>query len=203
VNVQDRYVREVELQLPFALGHRRRVLAEIREHLRDGGDEATARFGSVDELARELRPELRVRAVATASWLLPVLVAVFVVPFYVIPENAFPPPTWAAVPAYLAWKREAALVAFAVGIGAALAAAVVGRVSARFTVPLLWLAVSALFAAATFASILDAQWIDEVPGTSAALVYGGLLPLRAGVVAVAVGLVVAALRDGRRELAAD
>jgi hypothetical protein len=47
------------------------------------------------------------------------------------------------------------------------------------------------------------QWIDEVPGTSAALVYGALLPLRAGVVALAVVVVVVALSDGRRELAAD
>jgi hypothetical protein len=51
--------------------------------------------------------------------------------------------------------------------------------------------------------VMDAQWVEKVPGTSSALVYGGLLPLRLGVIALA-GLVLAgALRDGRHELAAD
>jgi hypothetical protein len=203
VNAHERYVGELELRLPFALGHRRRVLSEVREHLWDGGDGAVARFGSVDELARELRPELRARAVATVSWLVPVLVAFFVVPFYLVPENAFPPPQWVTVPAYLAWKQDAALVAFAVAVGAALAAAAVARLSPRRAVPLLWLTLAALAAAATFASVLDAQWIGEVPGTSAAFVFGLLLPLRAAVVALALVLLVAALRDRGRELAAD
>jgi hypothetical protein len=203
VNAREQYVRELELRLPFALGHRRRVLAEVREHLRDGGDGAVMRFGSVDELARELRPELRARAVGTASWLLPILVAVFVVPFYAIPENAFPPPQWATVPAYLAWKHDAALVAFVVAVAAVLAAALVARLSPRWAVPLLWLTLAALVTAATFASVLDAQWIDEVPGTSAALVFGLLLPLRAAVVVLAFVLLVAALRDRGRELATD
>jgi hypothetical protein len=203
VNGREQYVRELERRLPFALGHRARALAEVSEHLREGGDEALARFGSADELARELRPELRARAVATASWLLPLLVVVFVIPFYVIPENAFPPAPWAAVPAYLAWKRDAALVAFVVAVGAAVAGMVIARLSPRWALPVLWLSVAALFAAATFAMVLDAQWIDEVPGTSAALVFGALLPLRAAVVALALALLVAALRDGGSELAAD
>jgi hypothetical protein len=203
VNAGERYVRELELRLPLALGHRRRVLAEVREHLREGGDEALARFGSVDGLARELRPELRARAVATASWLLPPLVLAFVFPFYVIPENAFPPAPWDTVPAYLAWKQEAALVAFAVAVGAALAGAAIGRLSSRLALPFVWLSTAALFAAAMFSTVMDAQWIGEVPGTSPALVYGALLPLRGAVVAVALGLVLAALRDGGRELATD
>jgi uncharacterized membrane protein YjjB (DUF3815 family) len=203
VTAREQYVRELQRRLPFALGHRVRVVAEVREHLREGGEEALARFGSVDELAAELRPELRLRALATASWLVPVLVVVFVVPFYVIPENAFPPAPWDAVPGYLAWKHDAALVAFAVSVGAAAAAALIGRISPRWALAPLWLAVAALVAAAGFAMVMDVQWIDEVPGTSAALVYGGLLPLCAAVVALAVVVVVAALRDGRRELAAD
>jgi hypothetical protein len=199
----ERYVRELERRLPFALGHRARVLAEVREHLRDGGDEALARFGSVDELARELRPELRARAVATASWLLPLLAVAFLIPLYVIPENAFPPAPWAAVPGYLAWKDDAALVAFAVAVGAAVTGMVIARLSPRRSLPVLGLSVAALLASATFATVLDAQWIDEVPGTSAALVYGALLPLRVAVVALALALLMGALHDGGRELAAD
>jgi hypothetical protein len=48
---------------------------------------------------------------------------------------------------------------------------------------------------------MDGQWVDEVPGTSALLVYGALLPMRAAVVAVAMAVLVGALRDGGRELA--
>jgi hypothetical protein len=203
VTEQERYVRELGRRLPFALGHRARVLAEVREHLREGGDEALARFGSVDELASELRPELRARAITTASWLLPLLVAAFLIPFYVIPENAFPPAPWAAVPGYLAWKQDAALSAFVVALGAAAVGAVVARVSPRAALPVLWLCVASLLAAAAFAMVMDVQWLEEVPGTSAALVYGGLLPLRAAVVAVAVSVLVAALRDGGRDLAPD
>ena len=199
---RERYVRELERSLPFALGHRHRVVREVREHLREGGEEALARFGPVQELAAELRPELRARAVATASWLVPPLVIAFVVPFYVVPENAFPPPTWDSVPGYLAWKRDAALVAFAVAVAAAGTAAGVARISARWAVAPLWLSVAALAAAAAFASVLDVQWIDAVPGTSAALVYA-LVPLRFTVVAAAAALVAGALRDGGGELAAD
>jgi hypothetical protein len=203
VSGRDRYVRDLERHLPFALGHRARVVAEVREHLREGGDEALARFGTVEELAAELRPELRVRAMATASWLVPILAVAFVVPFYVIPENALPPAPWDAVPGYLAWKQDAALVAFAVAVGAAALAALVGRISPRWAVAPLWLCVLALVAAATFAMVMDVQWIEEVPGTSAALVYGALLPLRLALVALAAAILVGALRDGGRELATD
>jgi HAAS domain-containing protein len=200
---REEYVYQLERRLPFALGHRARAIAEVREHLREGGEEALRRFGSVEELAEELRPELRARAAATASWLVPILAVAFVVPFYLIPENAFPPAPWVEVPGYLAWKHDAALVAFAVAVGAAGVAVLAGRISPRWALAPLWLCFSALIAAATFAMVMDAQWIEEVPGTSAALVYGGLLPLRLGVIALA-GLVLAgALRDGRHELAAD
>jgi hypothetical protein len=203
VSERERYIRNLEGLLPFALGHRARVVAEVREHLREGGDEALARFGPVDELAAELRPELRTRALASASWLVPILVVGFVVPFYLIPENALPPAPWDAVPSYLAWKHDAALAAFAVALSAAAVAVVVGRVFASWALPPLWLSVAALVSAAAFASVMDVQWIEEVPGTSAALVYGALLPLRLVFVLAAASVVVAALRDGGHELASD
>ena len=199
---RERYVRELERSLPFALGHRARVVAEVREHLREGGDQARARFGPVEELAAELRPELRARALATASWVVPLLVVAFVFPFYVVPENAFPPAPWDSVPGYLAWKHDAALVALVVALAAAATAAVIARISPRWAVAPLCLAVAALAAAAAFASVMDVQWIEEVPGTSAALVYA-LVPLRLAVVAAAGALVVGALGDGRDELAPD
>jgi HAAS len=200
---RDRYVRELERRLPFALGHRARVLAEVREHLREGGEESLARFGSVEELAAELRPELRARALATASWLVPVLVVLFVVPFYVIPENAFPPAPWDAVPGYLAWKQDVALAAFAVAVGAAGVAALTGRIAPLWALPPLVLALTALALAAVVATVMDVQWIEEVPGTSAAVVYGALLPLRVAFVALAAAVLAGALRDCRYELTTD
>ena len=44
----------------------------------------------VDELAAQLAPELRRRAAARASVLAPLLVVLFLVPFYVVPENSAP-----------------------------------------------------------------------------------------------------------------
>jgi hypothetical protein len=57
--------------------------------------------------------------------------------------------------------------------------------------------------AAVVATVMDVQWIEEVPGTSAALVYGALLPLRVAFVAVTVVVLAGALRDGGNQLAAD
>jgi hypothetical protein len=201
---RERYVRELERRLPFALGLRGRAVAEVREHLRDGGDEALARFGPVDELAAELAHELRVAASARATWLVPALVAAFVFPFYLVPENAFPPAPWVSVPDYLAWKQDAALAAFVLAVGAAFTAAVVGRLWPRVALVPLALAVAALAVAATFASVMDVQWIDAVPGTSPWLVYGLLVPARLVFVLAAAGLFLGAgLRDGGHELATD
>ena len=71
---RDAYVVELRRRLPFALGHRARVLAEVREHLRESGKDALARFGPPGALAVELLPEFRARAVATASSLMPLLI---------------------------------------------------------------------------------------------------------------------------------
>jgi hypothetical protein len=202
VSARERYVDELERRLPFALGHRARAVNEVREHLREGGEEALARFGPVDELAAELRPELRARAVVTVSWLVPLLTAAFVVPFYLVPENAFPPAPWDSMPGYLAWKHDAALMAFVAALAAAAAAAVAARISWSWAIVPLCLAVAALAVAATLASVLDVQWIEAVPGTPATVVYA-LVPARVAFVAAATALLVAALRDGGRELAAD
>jgi hypothetical protein len=204
VTVQEQYVRDLERRLPFALGLRRRVIAEVREHLREGGDQALARFGSVEELAGELRLELRAGAAARASWLVPALVVAFVFPFYVVPENAFPPAPWSSVPGYLAWKQDVALGAFAVAVGSGLVALLVGRIRPRLTLVPLAVSVAGVVVAGSFATVLDAQWIDEVPGTSALLVYGFLLPARVAFMVAATALFVGAgLRDRRHELAAD
>lgn len=203
---RERYVRELEGRLPFALGLRARVLSEIREHLREGGDEALARFGPVEELADELSRELRVRAAARASWLIPALVVVFVFPFYVVPENTLPPAPWDVKPEYLAWKQHTAAGAWLVALAFGLAALVLGRVKPRLALVPLVGATAALAVAVAFGSIVAVQWIDAVPGTSAEIMYTGIA---ASLVLLAVGGLVlleawrSALPDSRSELPPD
>jgi len=206
VTARERYVRELERRLPFALGLRRRALAEIREHLREGGDEALARFGPVEELADELARELRARVAVRASWLIPTLVAVFVFPFYVVPENTLPPAPWDVKPEYLAWKQQLAAGAWLVALAFAVAALVVGRVKPRLVVWPLLGSVSTLAVAVAFGSIVAVQWLDAVPGSSAALAYAGIAASLMLLVVGALVLVEAyrsALRDCGSELAPD
>jgi len=174
VTARERYVRELERRLPFALGLRERVVAEIRGHLREGGDEALARIGPVEELADELARELRVRAAARASWLIPSLVALFVFPFYVIPENTLPPAPWDVKPDYLAWKQHVAVWAWLVALGLGLAALLLGRIVPRLALVPLSGAVAALGVSVTFGAVVAIQWIDAVPGTSAGIAYAGI-----------------------------
>ena len=205
----ERYLRELKERLPLALGARVRVLAEARSHLQDaaaadGEEEAVRAFGDVDLVAAQLLPELRERAIRRAAWLAPFLVAIFVVPFYLVPENEFPPATWQAMPSYLAWKQDAALIAFVVAAAAALVGAGIATLSARAATAVLLLSGASLVAAAVIASVMDAQWIDEVPGTSAALVYGAVIPGRLAVVVALLTVFASALLGyGRRELPSD
>ena len=162
----ERYVRDLEGRLPFALGLRGRAVAEIREHLREGGDEALARFGPVEHLAVELATELRIRAAARASWLIPLLVALFVFPFYVVPENTLPPAPWDVKPGYLAWKQDVALGAWLAALGLGVTGLLLGRILPRLAVVPLAGATAALGVAAVFGGVLAIQWVAAVPGTS-------------------------------------
>jgi hypothetical protein len=202
VNARERYVAELGARLPFALGLRSRVLAEVREHLREGGDEALERFGPVDDVASELSRELRIRAAARASWLVPALLVALVFPFYVIPENTLPPAPWDEKPAYLAWKQTVAGIGFIAAAAFALLALVLGRMQPTLAIPALVGAVGALAVTAVFASIVAIQWIDAVPGTSAPIMYGAAAGSFA--IVLAVGLIVgAALPERGNQLAAD
>jgi hypothetical protein len=206
VNARERYVRELERRLPFALGLRTRAISEVREHLREGGDEALARFGPVEEVAAELARELRVRAIARASWLLPAIVVAFVFPFYVLPENTLPPAPWDAKPEYLAWKQHVAVAAFLVALGLALVAFVAARVKPMLaSIPLVG-SLAALGVAVGYGSVVAVQWIDAVPGTSATITYAGVawsLLLLAAAALVVVEAFRLGLPNRRNELTAD
>ena len=202
MTTHERYLRELERRLPFALGARGRVLAEVREHLRDGGEDAVKRFGPVEELAAELRRELRLRAAARASWLAPLLVAACFVPFYVVPENTLPPAPWDVKPHYLAWKQEVVVAALVLAGAFALAALAAGRVAPRVAVLPLVGSAAALTVAVVFGGIVAVQWLDAVPGTSAPITYASLAAAFVLLAALAL-LAAAALPHGRRELSAD
>ena len=202
MNARERYVRELESRLPFALGLRTRAVAEVREHLRDGGDEALARFGPVDELAAELSHELRVRAAARASWLVPALLPLFVLPLYVVPENTLPPAPWETKPDYLAWKQHVALSAFLVALAFGACALVLGRLIPRLAVVPLLCSIVALGVAALLSSIVAVQWIEAVPGTSAPTMYA-VIAVSAALLLLAGAIVAAVLPDRGDQLAAD
>jgi hypothetical protein len=202
------YLRELDAEVgPLPL--RRRLLAEAEDHLRataealeaEGVDRAEAerraveRFGAAEAVARRLRAEVGARARRWGAWVVPLLVALYVAPFYVVPENAFPPAPWATTPGYLVWKHDVALWAFAAAVALALLGAAAAAWTARLVVPVLaGAAVAALALSAVVSGVMDAQWIDEVPGTSAALVYGAMLPLKALFVLAAATAVALPLR---------
>ena len=198
----ERYLRELAQRLPFALGVRRRMLAEVREHLRDGGQDAVARFGSVEQLAEQLAPELRARAAARASVLAPLLLVLFLVPFYVVPENTLPPAPWDVKPAHLAWKQDVAVSSLLVAGACSLAALLLGRFRPRLVFVALGAAVGALGVAATVDTIVAVQWISAVPGTSLPITYACLAASFA-LLSAAAFLAVESSPHGRRELATD
>ena len=208
MDVIGRHLRELRGEVGrLPLG--RRLLVEAEDHLRAVAEEleaagaeraeaerrAVERFGSVDAVARRLRAEVGARARAWGAWLVPVLVALYVAPFYVLPENSFPPAPWAETPGSLAWKQDVSLWAFAAAVLlAALGAIAATRTRGALVTALAGAAVAALVVSAVVSSVLDAQWIGEVPGTSAALVYGAILPLKALLVAAAATAVALPLR---------
>src|SRR5829696_1573205 len=116
----EQYLAELKSRLP-AGPLRRRFLAEAQAHIDDGGLEA---FGPVEVVAARMRAELARTADRLAPRAVLALVAVFVLPLYVIPENTLPAATWAETPAQLAWKVTAADWAFAVAAAVALLAVV-------------------------------------------------------------------------------
>jgi hypothetical protein len=115
------YLHELRRQLGRDPLLRRRVLAEVEDHLReaaarDGEDAAIERFGPPEHLARELGVE---RASSAAVWAAAALVlaAGGFLAAYVVGENTPPPAPWPteeATPSHLRWKLATAEIVFAV-----------------------------------------------------------------------------------------
>jgi hypothetical protein len=143
------YLKELQRRLP-PVPLRGRFLEEARDHIEDGGLEA---FGPVDVVARRMRRELARATDRLATRILVVVVALYLLPLYVIPENTLPPAPWTEMPGELAWKLGLAEAAFVGAVANALFALVVRGalrrgalytavvslgVSAAVTVPLAW-----------------------------------------------------------------
>jgi hypothetical protein len=178
----------------------RRFLDEVEGHLRESAEahgseaEAVARFGTVDEVAARLRGEIAQRASLVAGRVVLVATLVYALPFYVLPENAFPPALWLEMPSELAWKHEAAIVAFVVAVVSAVAGIALGR---RARLVALTLAVASLAASLVISAIMDAQWAEYVPNTPTGLVWGAILPAKLALAAAGAWSLAWALRLSR------
>jgi hypothetical protein len=108
---------------------RRRVLAEVEDHLREaaereGDDVAIERFGPPDLVAQAFAGERASSAVLWAAGAVLLAAGGFLVA-YVVGENALPPAPWPteeATPGYLRWKVTAVENAFAIGLVSAVGA---------------------------------------------------------------------------------
>jgi hypothetical protein len=156
------YLEELRGRLP-ATPPRRRFLQEARDHIEDGGLEA---FGPVDVVAARMRRELACQTDRLATRGVLVLVALYVLPFYVIPENTLPPAPWDTMPAHLAWKVTAAEAAFAAAAAIALLAVAAARALRRIA---LFGAVGALAVSAFIAAPLAWEWPVGSGAAAAAL----------------------------------
>jgi hypothetical protein len=200
-----RYLHELDAALPRVPLLRARFLREAEDHLSetaralvaagssvaDAERTACERFGAPAELATRFADDVAERLRAFVPGLVLATAVVFVLPFYVLPENTLPPAPWPEVPGYLAWKHDAAIVAFAVAVGVAVVAAATRAVS------LTALAVASLTAATAFSTLLDVEWVEEVQEASPLLLLGVALPLKLLLLAGAAAATFAAARPPR------
>jgi hypothetical protein len=176
--VIERYLRDLEAELLRArvpARRRRRLLAEVEDHLRSD-PEGVVRCGDPAELARRYANEVRDRALP-ASFVLLAATLAFVLPLYGIPENTLPPAPPEGLPAHLHVLLDAALGAFVL----ALATSVVA-VLARGVRPLaMGVSVTSLVVSSALGLAAAVQWPTARPLTYA-------LALPAAVVTVGAAL---------------
>ena len=126
----DGYLRDLRRALPGDPLFRRRVLAEVEDHLREsaesvGEEEALRRMGAPHVLAAGFAEPATTRAARSAAAIIGGCLGGFVLA-YGVSENTLPPAPWPsadAAPAFLRWTTTGAGWAFA--LAAALAGAAV------------------------------------------------------------------------------
>jgi hypothetical protein len=153
-----------------------RICEEARVHLLElalehGEEEAVERFGSPRELAVEAARVARPIRLLRLTIVYAAVVALFVLPLYVIPEGTLPPAPWAERPDYLTWKLYVADAAYLVALITALVAvAAAWRRFSRTTFGSLVVSGCALAVSAVATAFLTVQWADAVPGATTTLV---------------------------------
>lgn len=186
----DEYLAELERHLPRA--HRRRLLSEAEEHLRDSAHAqrlrgidndaaehaATEGFGAPSLVAHRMASVSALRDVRRAAALAVAAVAFLVFPLYGIPENTLPPARWDAKPADIASLQRLAIgfwlvaLVFAVaGLGCSLSR------HARFAVPLAMGAAGAVAGLFVVGVVLTVRWFAEAPWTPLWPCLGLALPI--------------------------
>ena len=164
---------------------RRRLLAEVEDHLRSDPD-ALSTFGDPEDLARQVAAVEQPRRARRWSIALAGTVLLFVAPLYAIPENTLPPAPPQGLPASIEWKLDWALALYCAALAFAVLAVAVSWIRPRLARWPAWLAVGALAASVALAVTAAAEWP-----------VGGSIAV-ASVVPVAVVLVVLAAFEAAR-----
>ncbi|HET6643781.1 MAG TPA: hypothetical protein VFG93_10940 [Gaiellaceae bacterium] len=172
----DAYLAELGRMLRLRFLVRRRLLAEVEDHLRDSARalgserEAVARFGPPVTVASSALRAVTARGLFWAALILLGTLSVYTLPLYGIPENTLPPAPWDERPGYLTWKLYAALISFAVAGTAALVALVCARFAwSRVGLAALVSSAAAFALSAAAAAVLAVQWAVAVPGSTTTL----------------------------------
>lgn len=171
----EHYLTELGRALPA--GSKRRVLAEVEDHLREsavlhGEEEALARFGSARDLARSLAATAAVRETRRASVLLLLALVPTALAVYPLPLNLLPP--WGAAPVErwpqgpfptgVAAKQDAVLLLLLV-VGVLSTGGIATGVSrrVRLGLPLLAGGLVSLASLTIVVAVLAVQWERAVP----------------------------------------
>ena len=121
------FLARLERELPVRGERRRRILAEVEDHLLEaaalhGPEEALRRFGPADVLLRAYASARR-RTVEQFAALATLALLVSPVLTYPVVQSSLPPAPWASaaeMPGQLVWKLDAVLVLFLAGLGTAM-----------------------------------------------------------------------------------
>jgi hypothetical protein len=161
--VIERYLAELAPLLPIRGRARRRILAEVEDHLRESAGalgserEAIRRFGAPEVVAVRFS---EAGAVQSTRWALVALAlaGAGLAAAGLVAENTLPPAPWAEreAPGHLSWKLDAALAGFLVAFAAGVAGILLRR-RLRAALAAVGLGATALAGAAMVGAVEELQ----------------------------------------------